>query len=124
MHGAAESYVRYWIIALRHLLGWDEHQAIAWAKQRETDLNDPSSFLFHEYPTYFLTLLLIPERLRNRLSGPELVQLYGRLEGALFLTDYSDESLAKYDWDAAISRIDSILAEHGERLRSVRGRDK
>jgi hypothetical protein len=109
----AKLYVDYWIAAIPHLLGWDRTRILEWAERSEELLNDESSLLFHEAPTYLLTSLLVPKSARENLTGTALSSLGGRLEDALFMKDYSEKALQGFDWGAAVARVDSVLRECG-----------
>ena len=119
-HDAARLYLRYWTVALGYLLGWSQERVVEWAKQREALLNDESSMLYHEFPTYLVTSLLVPPAVKERLVGTSLMDLYRRIEAAIALNEYSDEAFQRYDWDAAVRRIDAILDEFGESFENVR----
>jgi hypothetical protein len=113
-------YVRYWIVALQKLLEWDSSRAMAWAARFQSELNDEDSLLYRELPMCEISFLLVPNSVRAKRDDFDLRSVASRLENAFWLPDYSEAELSKYDWNAAIARINTVLAEYGESLETVR----
>jgi hypothetical protein len=118
--GEGKEYVRYWLVALEKLLGWDGPRVMAWAAQYESDLNDEDSLLYRELPTYDVSFLLVPNSVRAKRDDFELKSVASRLENAIWLPVDAKVDPREYDWSAAIARINTVLAEYGESLETVR----
>lgn len=117
---AAQVYVRYWAVALKQLLEWDRDRVNSWMTQYENELSNDCSMLYREYPAHYITPLLVPSSIKGKLEAYDQMVLRSRLEGAIAVHDFSEESLKEYNWDAALDRVTGILAEFGESLENVR----
>jgi len=127
-----KEYLEYWLYALAQLLGWSRQRASIWATHYEAALNDEGSFLFggqpeegsllwREHPMFYISFLLIPDSVKDKLTPMDRLNLARRLEGAIFMRGPCNaRTMGAYDWNAAIARVDAILSEYGESLDNVR----
>jgi hypothetical protein len=79
---------------------------------------------YHETPIYYLTPFLIPDSLKDRLDGDQLLKIEQRLEHVINFTDsgscyYGYANDKKFDWNAAKQRVEMVLNEFGETLESI-----
>lgn len=113
----------WWVIAMRELLGWGEERTLRWSEKWEEYVrqNPPSTTgaFLHEAPAYYILPLLMPRSLRRRIGRGEInmssvdTDLQRAIENRQGLRCYSDP---EYDWAAARSRVEAVLAGYGERL--------
>ena len=77
-----ERYLDAWRRALRGLLDWPEQVTEDWSHKWDEFLDDEHdrSVFYHETPIYYIAPLLIPGRLRHRLSGRQLRRLCDALQ--------------------------------------------
>ena len=115
-----KEFLEDWVLALQKLLGWDRKRALTWAEKYELDLNDEMSSLWREHPVFYIGLFLVPASAKDKVNDLDRVTLARRLEAAIRLPDCGAGPLERCNWEAAIARIDAILAEYGESLANVR----
>ena len=111
-------YVRTWIKALNIILNWPESRVLKWAEKWLEGLNnvDSLSMFYNRTPAYYLTSLMISDRLRNRLPSYEVAHLREQLLTAIDQNkSFCDEDPA-FDWNLVRERVLAVLADYGETL--------
>jgi hypothetical protein len=113
-------YVKLWYAIFGEFLGWTRAEVIRWAEQYETEIKEDRFPFNHETPVYYVTPVLVPQSIRSKMHGFELIHFENRLESTI--KGYGEPLWAKpdeYDWKAAKQRVESILNEYGESLANV-----
>ncbi len=107
-------YLTTWNEMLATFLGWSEEDVLQWARRtgKLTYLADPEDMFYHETPQYWATNVLIPDDLKEQLSGADLQALRNRIIDA-FWDDHHYEFPPGTDWRPFRDKIERILAEYG-----------
>lgn len=115
--------IRAWLHVLRDWLGWTDDRVQRWMQAWADELSGRTNgFFYHETAMYYMTGLLVRDRLWEQLPIPQIgphpiIVLHRRLQQAIENlpneVSFYDEA---FDWDAAKKRVEQVLAEFGESL--------
>jgi hypothetical protein len=109
-------YINVWKEMLGAFLDWTEEDVTKWINETWlVYLNNPEDILYHQTPQYWLTMVIIPDPLRQRLAGIELARLHQQLFDVFKDEQHFNASLGT-DWRLYRSKIEQILAGYGEQL--------
>jgi len=110
-------YLTTWNEMLATFLGWSEDDVLRWAQRTSklTYLTDPDDIFYHQPPQYWTTEILIPQHLKERLSGADLQDLRNRIIDA-FWDEHHYEFPPGTDWRPFRDKVERILAEYGASL--------
>lgn len=102
-------YVRSWELTLGHFLGWNEEQVRTWAQEKWGEWLDGKfgSLFYHEDEMHYVTPLLVPPEVAERLDPDELRQLHRQIHQSV----RSPLSEHPYDWDAAKERVGKAVKD-------------
>ena len=112
-------YTMVWRAALRNLTNLSDQQIQEWCDRWEPmatapndDYADDHAF-YHETPVYYITNLIIPIHLRDRLRGLDLVSLEDRLQNTIekFAKPSIEQDIKKVPWDEVKREVDEIFRE-------------
>jgi len=109
-------YVRTWVIVLKIFLGWSEVRTLKWADKWLDGLNEANSLFYNGTPIFYITPLLIPDRLRRRLPRSELAHLNENLLLSIQLNNSFCDRDQGFDWESARTRVQTLLTGYGESL--------
>jgi hypothetical protein len=121
-----EYYLEVWKGLFREFLGWSEEETLRWAERWKTadgenPVDDPDDIFYHESPVYWANHELLPDPLKERLRGLELVDLERRILEA-FWDEHRDHFPPGTDWRPYRAKVVRILAEYGASLPPVPAR--
>jgi hypothetical protein len=116
-------YLDAWAQCLGTLLAWPEEQVYNWSMkwQHGLDGNDKGWF-YHETAMHYVTPLLIPDSLSVRLDPRQLSDLDHCIEDAIRHPESCGgtiDDVKTFDWHAAKERVEGVLNDYGETLRSI-----
>jgi hypothetical protein len=119
MPDSALHFYGIWKGILSELLGWSEEETHQWATKFEEYLQDSHDIFFHRPPQYWLTWVLIPDSLKQRLKKLEVVDLERRLVEE-FGGDKVYDMPLDTDWKPYREKVQGLLAEYGAELPRLR----
>jgi len=104
-------YLQTWIKGLNVMLGWPEARTLKWSEKWAKGLNGSGTLFFHETPGWYILTLLIPQALRNGLSGAELATLKQSLLGVIEQNDSFCYRRPGFDWHSTKQRVEVFIAK-------------
>ena len=110
--GDADFYMEYWRQALSVFFGWPSNRVHQWASQHTKGLAGEDLWFFREPPAHYIIDLIMPDTLRNKLSGDEWRFLKFRL---LSLIEGERESYYAdgFDFNKAKNSVADLLSQYG-----------
>jgi hypothetical protein len=106
-----ESYLRAWSNVLHASLGWDARRISEWASKWTDQMTDPQSLFYHDPPMRYVALLLVPDDLRERRAGQDLVILRRQIQDALEFGNEARDYENPEELRDALRRVQELFAE-------------
>jgi hypothetical protein len=115
-----KQYYSVWSAVWRALCNWDSERINRWAQRFANAMHGPSPFFFHESALSYVVGFLIPENVSATTRGSDLIPILTELERELSGGDPRCEmEVSSFDWNAAASRVDAVLAKYGSSLQAI-----
>lgn len=116
IHEAKQHYIAVWKGMLSEFLGWSDGQTMVWAHRFLNNFDDPENMIYHEGPQFYVTDLLIPERLKLRLSKLEQIELRKEIAYVLGGDQFGFVFPDEVDWNHYKKKVNDVLAKFDEHL--------
>jgi hypothetical protein len=106
-------YEAVWRRVLEGWLRWPKERVDRFILNYDDDLNDQNSIFYHDVALYYVIPRLIPSHLGLEIGA--YCSLYSSIDQAIGPT-LEVERNPQFDWEAAKSRVEAVLASHDAAL--------